>query len=197
MTFGKSIPLTRWAFVGKVIVFLLFNMLSRLVIAFLPGSKCLSISWLQWPSAVFLELKKIKSVTVSIVSPSICLEVMGPDAMNLVFGMLSFLSQLLYSLFFHFPQEALYVFAFCHKTRVILSVYLRLLIFLSAILIPGCASASLDASSIAGCLGVPWKTGTRSLALSCLIEDSFRLEKQLSCVLSHFSRARLFAPPWT
>ena len=72
--------MTRWTFVGKVMS-LLFNMLSRLVIAFLPRSKCLLISWLQSPSAVILEPKKIKSVTVSIVSPSICPEVMGPDAM--------------------------------------------------------------------------------------------------------------------
>ena len=85
MTPGKTIGLTRWTFVGKVMS-LLFNMLSRLVIAFLPRSKCLlKISWLQSPSAVILEPKKIKSVTVSIVYPSICHEVMGPDAMILVF----------------------------------------------------------------------------------------------------------------
>ena len=64
---------------------MLFNMLSRLVIAFLPRSKCLLISWLQSPSAVILEPKKIKSVTVSIVSPSICHEAMGPEAMILIF----------------------------------------------------------------------------------------------------------------
>ena len=84
VTTGKTIPLTRWTFVGKVMS-LLFNMLSRLVIAFLPGSKRLLISWLQSPSAVILEPKKIKSFTVSVVSPSICHEVMGPDAMILVF----------------------------------------------------------------------------------------------------------------
>ena len=78
MTTGKTIALTRWAFVGKVIS-LLFNMLSRLVIALLPRSKYLLISWLQSPSAVILELPKINSPTVSIVSPSICHEVMGPD----------------------------------------------------------------------------------------------------------------------
>ena len=89
MTTGKTIALTRWTFVGKVMS-LLFNMLSRLVIAFLPTSKCLLISWLQSPSAVILEPKKIKSVTFSIVSPSICHEVMGPDAMIFVFWMLSF-----------------------------------------------------------------------------------------------------------
>ena len=83
MTTGKTIALTRWTFVGKVMS-LLINM-SRLVIAFLPMSKCLLISWLQSPPAVILEPKKIKSLTVSIVSPSICHGVMGPDAMILVF----------------------------------------------------------------------------------------------------------------
>ena len=84
MTFGKTIALNSQTFVGKVMS-LLFNMLSRLVITFLPRSKCLLISWLQSPSAVILELKKIKSVTVFFDSPSICHEVMGPDAMILVF----------------------------------------------------------------------------------------------------------------
>ena len=79
MTTGKTIALTRWTFVGKVMS-LLFNMLSRLVITVLPRSKCLLISWLQSPSAVILEPKKRKSVTVSTVSPSISHEVMGLDA---------------------------------------------------------------------------------------------------------------------
>ena len=86
MTTGKTVALTRWTFVGKVIS-LLFNILSRLVIAFLPRSKSLVISWLQLPSAVILEPKKIKSLTVS---PSVCQEVMGLDAVILVFGMLIF-----------------------------------------------------------------------------------------------------------
>ena len=84
MTTGKTIALTRWTFVGKVMS-LFFNMLSRLAITFLSRSKCLLISWLQSPSAVILEPKKIKYVTDSIVSPSICHEVMGPDAVILVF----------------------------------------------------------------------------------------------------------------
>ena len=84
MTTGKTIALPRWTFVGKVMS-LLFNMLSRLLIAFLPRKKCLLISWLQAPSAVILVPKKIKSLTVSIVSPSICHEVMGLDAMILLF----------------------------------------------------------------------------------------------------------------
>ena len=84
MTTGKTLALTRRICVGKVMS-LLFNMLSRFVIAFLPRSKCLLISWLQSPSTVILEPKKIKSVTVSIVFPSICHEVMGPDATIFVF----------------------------------------------------------------------------------------------------------------
>ena len=80
----KSIALTRWNFVGKVMS-LLLNMLSRLVITFLPRSKRLLISWLQSPSAVILEPQKIKSDTVSTVSPSVSHEVMGPDAMILIF----------------------------------------------------------------------------------------------------------------
>ena len=84
MTTGKNVALTRQTFVGKVMS-QLFNMLSRLVIVFLPRSKCLLILWLQSPSAVILEPKKIKSVTISIVSLSICHEVMGPDAVIFVF----------------------------------------------------------------------------------------------------------------
>ena len=84
MTTGKTIALTRRIFVSKVMS-LLFNMLSRFVIAFLPRSKHLLISWLQSTSAVILEPPKIKFVTVSTVSPSVCHEVMGPDAMILVF----------------------------------------------------------------------------------------------------------------
>ena len=84
MTTGKTIVLTRWTFVGKLMS-LLFNMLSRLVVAFVSRSKRLLISWQQSPSAVILETPKIKSVTDSTVSPSICHEVMGPDAMTVVF----------------------------------------------------------------------------------------------------------------
>ena len=84
MITGKTIALTKQIFIGKVMS-RLFHMLSRLVITFLPGSKRLLISWLQSPSAGILEPQKIKSVTVSIVSPSVCHEVMGPDAIILVF----------------------------------------------------------------------------------------------------------------
>ena len=96
-------PGTRQTFVGNVIS-LLFNMVSRLVITFLPRSKCLLISWLQSSSTVILEPPKIKCGTVSTVSPSICHEVIGPDAMTLVFWMLSFNPT--FSLPSHFLQEA-------------------------------------------------------------------------------------------
>ena len=89
MTSRKIIAMSRWTFVGKVMS-LLFNMFSRFVIAFLPRDKHLLISWLQSPSAVILEPKRKESVTVSIVSPFICHEMMGPDAMILVFRMMSF-----------------------------------------------------------------------------------------------------------
>ena len=101
MSTGKTIALT---FVGKAMS-LLFNMLSRLVIAFIPRSKHLLILWLQLPSAVILEPPKRESLTVSIVSPSICHEVMGPDAMILVFSIVSFKPT--FSLLFHFQHEAL------------------------------------------------------------------------------------------
>ena len=115
-------------------------MLSRLVITFLPRSKRLLISWLQSPPAVTLEPRKIKSATVSTVSPSICHEVMGPDAMILVFWMLSF-KPVFSTLLFHFHQEALWsLFTFCH--RVVSSAYLRLLIFFPSILNPDCVSSS-------------------------------------------------------
>ena len=96
-----------------------FNMLSRLVITFLPRSKHLLISWLQSPSAVILEPPKIKSASVSTVSPSICHEVVGPEAMILVFQMLSFKPTFSLSSF-NFHQESLqFLFTFCHKGCVI------------------------------------------------------------------------------
>ena len=139
MTTGKTIALNRWTFFGKVMS-LLFNMLSRLAIAFLPRSKRLLISWLQSPSAVISEPPKIKSVTVSIVSPSICHEVMGPDAMIFVFWMLSFKPT--FSLSFSFIKR-LFTSSLLSAIRMVASAYLRLLIFLLAVLIPACASSSL------------------------------------------------------
>ena len=139
MTTGKTIALTQRTFVGKVMS-LLFNMLSRLVIAFLPKSKCLLISWLQSSSAVILEPPKIKSDTVSTVSPSISHKVMGPDAMILVFWMLSFKPTFSLSSFTFIKR--LFSSSSLSAIRVVSSAYLRLLIFLPAILIPDCASSS-------------------------------------------------------
>ena len=126
MTTGKTIALTRWTFVGEVIS-LLFNMLSRLVIAFLPRSKHLLISWLQSPSAVILEPPKIKSITVSTVFPSVYHEVMGPDAMILVFWMLSFKPTFSMSSFTFIKR--LFSSSSLSAIRVVSSAYLRLLIF--------------------------------------------------------------------
>ena len=103
--YWKNCSLDYITCVGKVMP-LLFNMLSRLVIDFLPRSKSLLISWLWSPSSVILEPKKIKSATVPTVSPSICHEVMGPDAMILVFWMLSF-KPTCFAFLFHFHQGAL------------------------------------------------------------------------------------------
>ena len=132
MTTGKTIALTRWTFVVKVIS-LLFNMLSRLVIAFLPRSNHLLISWLQSPSAVILEPPKIKSVTVSTVSPSICHEVMGLDAIIFVFWMLSFKPSFSLSSFTFIKRP--FSSSLFSAIRVVSSAYLRLLIFLLAMLI--------------------------------------------------------------
>ena len=139
MTAGKTIVLTRWTFVGKVMS-VLFNMLSRLVITFPPRSKYLLISWLQSPSAVTLEPRKIKSVTVSTVSPSICYEVMGPDAMIFILWMLSFKPT--FSLLSFTFIKRLFSSSSLSAIRVVSSAYLRLLLFLPTILIPACASSS-------------------------------------------------------
>ena len=127
VTTGKTIALTRWTFIGKAMS-LLFNMLSRLVITFLPRSKHLLISCLHSPSAVILEPPKIKSDAVSTVSPSICHEVMGLDAMMLVFSMLSFKPTFLLSSF-TFIKRLLSSSLFS-TIRVVSSAYQRLLIFL-------------------------------------------------------------------
>ena len=139
MTTGKTIALTRQTFVGKVLS-LLFNMLSRLVITFLPRSKHLLISWLQSPSVVILEPPKIKSATVSTASPSICHAVRGSEAMILVFWMLSFKPTLsLSSVTF---IKRLFSSSSLSAIRIVSSAYLRLLIVLLTILIPSCASSS-------------------------------------------------------
>ena len=139
MTTGKTIALTGRTFVGKVMS-LLFNMLSGLVITFLPRSKHLLISWLQSPSTVILEPRKIKSDTISTVSPSISHEVMGPDTMIFIFWMLSFKPTFPLSSFTFIKR--LLSSSSLSAIRAVSSAYLRLSIFLPAILIPACASSS-------------------------------------------------------
>ena len=116
---------------------LLFNMLSRLVIIFIPRNRCLFISWLESPSSLILEPEKINSVTVSTVSPSICHRVMGQDTMILVFWMLSFKPT--FSLSFTFIKRLFS--SLLSAIRVVLSAYLWLLILLLVILIPACSSS--------------------------------------------------------
>ena len=139
MITGKAIALTRQTFVAKVMS-LLFNMLSRFIIAFLPRSRCHLISWLQSSSAVILEPKNIKSVTASTFSPSICHEVMRPDAMIFVFRMLSFKPA--FSLFSFTFIKRLFSASSLSALKVVSSTCLRLLIFLLAILIPACETSS-------------------------------------------------------
>ena len=122
------------------VISLLLNMLSRFVTSLLPRSKHLLISWLRSPSEVILEPKKIKSGTVFIVSPYICHEVMGLDAMILIFWMLTFKPTFWLSSFAFIKR--LFSYSSLSAIRVVSSAYLRLLIFLPAILIPACASSS-------------------------------------------------------
>ena len=138
-TIGKTIALTKWTFVDKVMP-LLINMLSTLVITFLPRSKHLLISWLQSPSAVILEPPKIKSAPVYTISPSIYHEVMGLDAMLLVFWTLSFKPTFPLSSFIFIKR--LFSSSSLSAIRVVSLAYLYLLIFSPAILIPVCASSS-------------------------------------------------------
>ena len=135
----NPIALIRWTFVGKVMS-LLFNKLPRLIITFLPRSKHLLILWLQSPSAVILEPPKIKSATVSIVSPSTWHEMMGPDAMILVFWMLSFKPSFSLSSFTFI--KTLFSSSSLSAIKVVSSAYLRLLLFLWAVSIPACAPSS-------------------------------------------------------
>ena len=140
LTTRKTITLTRWTFVGKVMS-LLFNTLSRFLLAFLPRSKHLWISWLQSPSAVILEPKKIVCYCFHCVSPSVSHELMGLDALILVFWMLSFKPAFSFSSFTFIKR--LFSSSYLSAIRVVSSVYLRLLIFRLAILIPACVSSSL------------------------------------------------------
>ena len=140
MNTGKTVALTRWTFVYKIMS-LLFTMLSRLVIGFLPRSKHLLISWLQSPTEVIQEPKKIKSITVSIVSPSICHGMMGPDTMILIFWMLSFKPGFSLSSFTFIKR--LFSSSLLYVIMVVSSAYLRILIFILVILNSACASHSL------------------------------------------------------
>ena len=135
----KTIALTRWTFVGKVMS-LLFSLLSRFVLAFLPRSKHLLISWLQSPSAVISEPPKIKSLTVFTVFLAICHKMMGLDAMIFVLRMLSFKPA--FSLSSFTLIKRLFSSSSLSAIRVVSSAYLRLLMFLPAILIPAYASSS-------------------------------------------------------
>ena len=137
MTTGKTITLTKWTRVGKVMS-LLFNVLSRLVTAFLPRSKCLLISWLQSPSAVILGPPQNKVCHCFHCFPSICHEVMGQDTTILVFWMLSFKPTFSFSTFTFLKRL---FSSSLPAISVVSSAYLRLLTFLSAVLIPVCASS--------------------------------------------------------
>ena len=133
MTAGKTVALTGWTFVSKVMS-QFFNMLSRFFIAFLPRSKHLLISWLQSLSSVILEPKKIKSVTASTFFPSVCHEVMGPNGLIFIFWMLNFKSAVSLSSFTLIRSDISVI-------RVISSAYMRFC-FLLATLIPACDSSN-------------------------------------------------------
>ena len=151
MATGKTVALTIWAFVGKLIS-LLIIMLSKFVIAFLPKSKCLFISWLQSPSAVTLEPKKIKCVTTPTFYPSICHEVMGPDAMILVFWMLS-------------SKPAYYLSSFTFNKRLF-SYIVKAMVF--PVVMCGCESWTVKKAECRGPAPVDpgnSKVGTASLSL--------------------------------
>ena len=142
-TIGKTIALTIRTFVGRI-TSLLFNTLSRFVIAFLPRSNHLLISWLQSPSIVMLEPKKRKSVTTSTYSPSLCCKAMGPDAIILVlFFFLIFSFKLALSLSSFTLIKRLFSSYSLSAIREVSSIFLRLLMLFPPILIPSCSSSSL------------------------------------------------------
>ena len=178
MTTGKTIALTRWTFAGKAMS-LLFNMLSRLVITFLPRSKRLLISLLQSPSVVILEPQKIKSDTVSTVSSSISHEVMRPDAMILVFWMLSFKPTFSLSSFTFIKR--FFSSSLLSAIRVVSSAYLRLLIFLPAILIPAYASSAYKLNKPGDNIQ-PWRTPQYCLEANKILsfQSSLKLYNLLS-----------------
>ena len=165
MTAGNTRALTRRTFVGKVMS-LLFNMLSMLVITFLPRSKCLLISWLQSPSAVILEPRKIKSATVS---PSICHEVMGPDAMILVFWMLSFKPTFSLSSFTFIKR----LFSSCSLSaiRVVSSAYLWLSLLKRCTLFLQACALICDSVWMSAFMLLIQSTSVLSLILKMLVEE--------------------------
>ena len=139
MTIGKTIVLTIETFVNKVMS-LLFNMLSSYVTVFLPRNKCLFISWEQSPSAVILELRKIKSITISNISPSIFHEVMEPDEMILIFWKMSFMPAFSLSSFTLIKRLFHFLFTFWHWSGII--CISEVIVILLAILIPAWDSSS-------------------------------------------------------
>ena len=139
MTAGKTIALTIWTLVCKV-TSLLSNMLFRFIIVFLPRSKCLLISWLQSLSTVILEPKKIQFATASTFCKAMYHEVMGPDAMIFVFWMLS--CKAAFSFCYFTLIKRLFISSLLSAIVVVSSAYLRLFIFILAILIPACDSTS-------------------------------------------------------
>ena len=162
-----------------------FNTLSRFVLAFLPRRRHLLISWVQSSSAVILESKKVKSVTFSIVSPSVCHEVMGPDAMIFVFWMLSFKPAFSLSSFTFIKR--LFSSSSLSAARVVSSAYLRLLIFFLAVLIPPCDSSSPAFHMMCSAYKLnkqgdniqPWCTSFSILNQVCFPDDS--VVKESAC----------------
>ena len=190
MTTGKTIALTVQTFVGRVMS-LLFNTLSRFAIAFLPRSKCLLISWLQSPSAVILEHKKRKSVTTSTFPHSICHDVMGLDAMILVFLIFSFKPGLSLSSFTFIKR--LFSLFLLSAIRLVSAAYLRLLMFLLPFFIPACARSTLpvfykwnNGVWMSAYLFAMWLTDTALLTKLTLLDLLLRKKDFFQNITSHW-----------
>ena len=171
------------------LLMVLFNTLSGLVIAFLPRSKCLLVSCLQSTSALILESPKIKSVTVSIVSPFMCHEVMGPDSMIFVFLMLSFKPAFSFSSFTFIKR--LFSSSLLSAIRMVSSAYLTLLVFLLAILILACASSSLAFHMMYSAYIVCLQCGRSGLVKS--LGEGDGNPPQFSCLENPMDRGALWA----
>ena len=190
MTTGKTIALTIWKPVGRVMC-LLFNTLARFVIAFQPRSSYFLISWLQSPSAVILEHKKRKSVTTSTFSHSICHDVMGLDAMILVFLIFSFKPCLSLSSF-TFTKRLLSLFLLS-AIRLVSAAYLRLLMFLLPIFIPACAKSTLpvfykwnNGAWMSAYLFAMWLTDTALLTKLTFLDLLLRKKDFFRNISSHW-----------